>query len=32
LTDARGDSMIEQIERFAFYERSKEAFAVVATG
>lgn len=27
-----GDKAIEQVERFAFYERAKEAYAVVATG
>lgn len=27
-----GDKAIAQVERFAFYERAKEAYAVVATG
>lgn len=27
-----GETKIEQIERFAFYERARNAFAVVATG
>ena len=26
------DAKLEQIERFAFYERAKEAYAVVYTG
>ena len=33
LTDAEGDKVkIGQIERFAFYERAKTAYAVIATG
>ncbi|WP_105618906.1 L-fucose mutarotase [Vallitalea okinawensis] len=27
-----GDKAIEEVERFAFYDRAKEAYAVVATG
>jgi L-fucose mutarotase len=30
--DARGDSAIGQIERFAFYEEARSAYAVIATG
>ena len=30
--DSRGGSAIGQIERFAFYERAKKAYAIVATG
>lgn len=30
--DPRGKSAIEEIERFAFYERAKSAYAIVATG
>lgn len=30
--DKRGPSTIENIERFAFYERARHCFAVVATG
>jgi L-fucose mutarotase len=29
--DARGDASVELVERFAFYARAKEAYAVVAT-
>ena len=29
--DARGDSAIGQIERFAFYEEARSAYAVIAT-
>ena len=29
---ANGDTQFEEVERFAFYERSKKAFCVVATG
>lgn len=33
LKDAEGDTVrIEQMERFAFYERAKKAYAVIATG
>ncbi len=33
LTDAEGDNVkMGQIERFAFYERAKTAYAVIATG
>ena len=32
LSESCGDVKIEQVERFAFYERAKKAFAVVATG
>lgn len=30
--DSRGDNMVEQIERFAFYEEAKKAYAIVVTG
>lgn len=30
--DARGDGMIEEIERFAFYEKARHAYAILATG
>ena len=30
--DARGESAVGNIERFAFYERAKKAYAVIATG
>jgi len=30
--DARGGSAIGQIERFAFYEEAKKAYAIIATG
>ena len=30
--DGRGAAIIEEIERFAFYEKAKHAFAVIATG
>ena len=29
--DARGDAVIENIERFAFYEKAKHAYLVIAT-
>ncbi len=29
--DERGDGAVEEVERFAFYARAKEAYAVVAT-
>jgi len=29
---ANGATQFEEVERFAFYERSKKAFAIVATG
>ncbi|XP_068111452.1 fucose mutarotase [Hyperolius riggenbachi] len=32
LSQAGCDAPIEQVERFSFYERAKNAFAVVATG
>ncbi len=32
VTEANGDTEISQIERFAFYERARQAYAVVATG
>ena len=33
LKDSEGDAMrMDQIERFAFYERAKKAYAVIATG
>lgn len=32
LHDTRGGTCIEHIERFAFYEKAKKAYAVVATG
>ena len=30
--DERGDAVIGQIERFAFYEEAKSAYAIIATG
>lgn len=30
--DARGENAIGQIERFAFYEEAREAYAIIATG
>lgn len=30
--DRRGSATIEEIERFAFYEEAKKAYAIVATG
>lgn len=30
--DARGADMVEEIERFAFYERAKGAYLMIATG
>ena len=30
--DARGEAAFENIERFAFYERSRKCYAIVATG
>lgn len=30
--DNRGDAAIGQIERFAFYEKAKTAYAIIATG
>ena len=30
--DERGNAMIEHIERFAFYEEAKKAYAIVTTG
>lgn len=32
IAEKEGDKQIENIERFAFYDRAKEAYAVVATG
>ena len=32
VTAANGDTEISEIERFAFYERARQAYAVVATG
>ena len=32
VTAANGETEISQIERFAFYERARQAYAVVATG
>ncbi len=29
--EKKGDSLVEQIDRFAFYERAKKAYAIVAT-
>lgn len=31
-TDARGDEVFAEIERFAFYEKAKKAYAIIATG
>lgn len=30
--DTRGDAVIENVERFAFYEKAKKAYLVIATG
>ena len=30
--DARGENAVQYIERFAFYELAKEAYAIIATG
>lgn len=30
--DARGENTIENIERFAFYEKAKKAYLIIATG
>jgi L-fucose mutarotase len=30
--DDRGDAVVANIERFAFYEKAKEAYAIIATG
>ncbi|MBD5460955.1 MAG: fucose isomerase, partial [Lachnospiraceae bacterium] len=30
--DQRGENAIGQIERFAFYEQARSAYAIVATG
>ena len=30
--DERGDAVIGQIERFAFYEEARKAYAIIATG
>ena len=30
--DARGKDAVDYIERFAFYERAKHAYAIIATG
>ncbi|KAJ8248440.1 hypothetical protein GJAV_G00242040 [Gymnothorax javanicus] len=32
LKEAGSDKPLEKVERFAFYERAKKSFAVVATG
>ena len=32
IVSANGATQFEEVERFAFYERSKKAFAIVATG
>jgi len=29
--EKKGDALVEQIDRFAFYERAKKAYAIVAT-
>ena len=29
--ESKGDALVEQIERFAFYERARKAYAIVAT-
>jgi len=29
--EKKGDALVEQVERFAFYERAKKAYAIVAT-
>lgn len=31
-TDDRGDKAVGQIERFAFYEEARKAYAIIATG
>ena len=31
VADARGDAMVENVERFAFYEKAKGAYLVIAT-
>ena len=30
--DARGENAVQYMERFAFYEQAKEAYAIIATG
>ena len=30
--DSRGESVFSEVERFEFYERSKKAYAIIATG
>lgn len=30
--DARGEKAFEEVERFAFYEQAKTAYAIIATG
>ena len=30
--DSRGENAVQYIERFAFYEQAKEAYAIIATG
>ena len=30
--DSRGDAVVGTIERFAFYEEAKTAYAIIATG
>ena len=30
--DERGDKAVGEVERFEFYERAKEAYAIIATG
>lgn len=30
--DERGESSIEAIDRFDFYDKSKDAYAIIATG
>ena len=30
--DGRGEKVIGQIERFAFYEEARDAYAIIATG
>lgn len=30
--DSRGDKLFAEVERFAFYEKAKDAYAVIATG
>jgi L-fucose mutarotase/ribose pyranase (RbsD/FucU family) len=29
--EIKGDTFVESLERFAFYERAKKAYAIVAT-